>query len=165
MPKYYYVKRDNLVEEKAKPGSTQRLPSSEGSRASNVFLWGQAMLIMADLLTSRIISTLDLDPICRHLPPHMRAQSGNRTNFEVTTYFSPPGVKILWLQISWNLCTNVWSKFSGVNLTLNNFTETWQIKGKKKVLVSLRNGFSFGGYEELTMIFLENFQGVILLSC
>jgi len=82
MPKYYYVTAENVREERSSPGSTVRCPSSEGSMASNVFLWGQSVLVIADLLTSKLISHLDLDPLCRHLPPHHRSQSGNTTNFE-----------------------------------------------------------------------------------
>ena len=53
---YYYVPNDVLQEEKAKRGSQYRFPSDEGSSASNIFLWGQAILIMSDLLTSQLIS-------------------------------------------------------------------------------------------------------------
>ena len=84
MPMYYAVRPEDVVEERARPGSVQaRAPSPEGSTSSNVFLWGQSMLVIAELLTSNLITHLDLDPMGRHLPPHLRSQSGNTTNFEV----------------------------------------------------------------------------------
>ena len=42
---------EDVVEERACPGSVARAPSPEGSTSSNVFLWGQSMLVIADLLT------------------------------------------------------------------------------------------------------------------
>ena len=87
---YYYVPNDALQDEKAKPGSQYRFPSDEGSSLNNIFLWGQAMLIMSDLLTSQLMSVTDLDPIRRYLPSSTRPKpgggGGRYSTFEVCMY-------------------------------------------------------------------------------
>lgn len=49
VPKYYYVPKDKIEEEKARPGSQQRLPSNDGTDG-NIFLWGQSILLISQLL-------------------------------------------------------------------------------------------------------------------
>ena len=49
MPKYYYVPSDLIEEERRKPGSQIRFASSEGE-GDNVFLWGQSVYIISQLL-------------------------------------------------------------------------------------------------------------------
>ena len=56
MPMYYAVKPEDVLDERARPGSSARAPSSEGSSSANVFLWGQAMLVLAELLTANLIT-------------------------------------------------------------------------------------------------------------
>lgn len=49
VPKYYYVPADFVELEKKSPGSQRRFPSNNG-RDGKLFLWGQAMYIIAKLL-------------------------------------------------------------------------------------------------------------------
>ena len=50
MPKYYYVTRDHIDAERRAPHSQIRLPSVQG-QGNNIFLWGQALYIIACLLS------------------------------------------------------------------------------------------------------------------
>lgn len=49
IPKYYYVPADFVEHEKRNPGSQKRFPSNCG-RDGKLFLWGQALYIIAKLL-------------------------------------------------------------------------------------------------------------------
>ena len=49
LPKYYYVPRESIELEKANPGSQDRDPSGEGM-GRNLFLWGQSVYIISQLL-------------------------------------------------------------------------------------------------------------------
>lgn len=49
VPKYYYVPADFVELEKKSPGSQRRFPSNSG-RDGKLFLWGQAVYIIAKLL-------------------------------------------------------------------------------------------------------------------
>ncbi|XP_017940233.1 phosphorylase b kinase regulatory subunit beta isoform X1 [Manacus vitellinus] len=68
VPKYYYVPADFVEMEKKNPGSQRRFPSNNG-RDGKLFLWGQAMYIIAKLLADKLISPKDLDPIGRYVAP------------------------------------------------------------------------------------------------
>ncbi|XP_062923000.1 phosphorylase b kinase regulatory subunit beta isoform X3 [Mobula hypostoma] len=68
IPKYYYVPADFIALERESPGSQKRFPSSSG-RDGNLFLWGQALYIIAKLLVDELISPQDLDPCRRYIPP------------------------------------------------------------------------------------------------
>ncbi|NXA99376.1 KPBB kinase, partial [Cnemophilus loriae] len=68
VPKYYYVPADFVELEKRSPGSQRRFPSNSG-RDGKLFLWGQAMYIIAKLLADKLVSPKDLDPIGRYIPP------------------------------------------------------------------------------------------------
>ncbi|NXM69748.1 KPBB kinase, partial [Serilophus lunatus] len=68
VPKYYYVPADFVEMEKKSPGSQKRFPSNSG-RDGKLFLWGQAMYIIAKLLADKLVSPKDLDPIGRYVPP------------------------------------------------------------------------------------------------
>ncbi|NWX25402.1 KPBB kinase, partial [Notiomystis cincta] len=68
VPKYYYVPADFVELEKKSPGSQRRFPSNSG-RDGKLFLWGQAMYIIAKLLADKLVSPKDLDPIGRYVPP------------------------------------------------------------------------------------------------
>ncbi|NWT56277.1 KPBB kinase, partial [Erythrocercus mccallii] len=68
VPKYYYVPADFVELEKRSPGSQRRFPSNNG-RDGKLFLWGQAMYIIAKLLVDKLVSPKDLDPIGRYVPP------------------------------------------------------------------------------------------------
>ena len=49
IPKYYYVPADFVEHEKRNPGSQKRFPSNCG-RDGKLFLWGQALYVIAKLL-------------------------------------------------------------------------------------------------------------------
>ncbi|NXH33995.1 KPBB kinase, partial [Myiagra hebetior] len=68
VPKYYYVPADFVELEKKSPGSQRRFPSNNG-RDGKLFLWGQAVFIIAKLLADKLVSPKDLDPIGRYVPP------------------------------------------------------------------------------------------------
>ncbi|NXR82127.1 KPBB kinase, partial [Pycnonotus jocosus] len=68
VPKYYYVPADFVELEKRSPGSQRRFPSNNG-RDGKLFLWGQAMYIIAKLLADKLVSPKDLDPIGRYVHP------------------------------------------------------------------------------------------------
>ncbi|NXB76978.1 KPBB kinase, partial [Donacobius atricapilla] len=68
VPKYYYVPADFVELEKRSPGSQRRFPSNNG-RDGKLFLWGQAIYIIARLLADKLVSPKDLDPVGRYVPP------------------------------------------------------------------------------------------------
>ncbi|XP_068882861.1 phosphorylase b kinase regulatory subunit beta isoform X1 [Aphelocoma coerulescens] len=68
VPKYFYVPADFVELEKKSPGSQRRFPSNNG-RDGKLFLWGQAVYIIAKLLADKLVSPKDLDPIGRYVPP------------------------------------------------------------------------------------------------
>ncbi|NWZ34723.1 KPBB kinase, partial [Brachypodius atriceps] len=68
VPKYYYVPADFVELEKRSPGSQRRFPSNNG-RDGKLFLWGQAVYIIAKLLADKLVSPKDLDPVGRYVPP------------------------------------------------------------------------------------------------
>ena len=49
VPKYYYIDKNNVEAERANPGSQPRFASSEGEDGS-LFLWGQSVYIISQLL-------------------------------------------------------------------------------------------------------------------
>lgn len=86
VPRMYSVPSDAVKEEKEVPKSVKRKitqfkgprqveearPVREGSPTSEVFLWGQAMYIIAQLLTKDLLHLWELDPIRRYLPCYAR---------------------------------------------------------------------------------------------
>ncbi|XP_061863859.1 phosphorylase b kinase regulatory subunit beta isoform X1 [Colius striatus] len=68
VPKYYYVPADFVELEKKNPGSQKRFPSNNG-RDGKLFLWGQAVYIIARLLADKLVSPKDIDPVGRYIPP------------------------------------------------------------------------------------------------
>jgi len=50
IPKYYYVSKDCVEAEKANPGSQDRLPSDEDGDKGNIYLWGQSVYLISQLL-------------------------------------------------------------------------------------------------------------------
>ncbi|NWT82962.1 KPBB kinase, partial [Lanius ludovicianus] len=68
VPKYYYVPADFVELEKRSPGSQRRFPSNSG-RDGKLFLWGQAVFVIAKLLADKLVSPKDLDPIGRYVAP------------------------------------------------------------------------------------------------
>ncbi|XP_034936041.1 probable phosphorylase b kinase regulatory subunit beta isoform X2 [Chelonus insularis] len=85
IPMYYYVPEKNILTERNDPGSTFRVASIEGSgtRVSGenegvLYLWNQAMFIIAQLLTSGLLHINELDPIRRYLPSYNRPRKAGR---------------------------------------------------------------------------------------
>ena len=65
IPKYYYVPADFVEHEKRNPGSQKRFPSNCG-RDGKLFLWGQALYIIAKLLGKwRRLGILCFFPYCQ----------------------------------------------------------------------------------------------------
>jgi len=51
IPKYYYVNKENVEAEKANPGSQDRTASDEDAETGNIYLWGQSVYIISQLLS------------------------------------------------------------------------------------------------------------------
>ena len=49
VPKYYYVPKEDVEAERASPGACRKIPSGEG-QGQNLFLWGQSLYIISELL-------------------------------------------------------------------------------------------------------------------
>ena len=66
MPKYYYVPTGNVETERGEPGSTNLEVSGEDDE--NIFLWGQSVYIISQLLGMYellFISFLDTDLVLK----------------------------------------------------------------------------------------------------
>ncbi|RZC40824.1 phosphorylase b kinase regulatory subunit beta [Asbolus verrucosus] len=74
IPQYYYVPTDNLDKERVEPNTSPRKATSE----NGLFLWNQAMFILAQLLTAGLLHINELDPIRRYLPSYNRPRKGGR---------------------------------------------------------------------------------------
>ncbi|XP_053304909.1 phosphorylase b kinase regulatory subunit beta isoform X4 [Spea bombifrons] len=66
VPKYFHVPADFVEAEKMNPNSQKRFPSNSG-RDGKLFLWGQALYIIAKLLVEELISPKDIDPVHRYV--------------------------------------------------------------------------------------------------
>jgi len=51
IPKYYYVSKESMEAEKANPGSQDRVASDEDAETGNIYLWGQSVYIISQLLS------------------------------------------------------------------------------------------------------------------
>jgi hypothetical protein len=78
IPMYFFLHEDSLEFEKQEPGSQIRLPSGEGSGVKGMFLWNQAMFVIAQLLTAGLLHINELDPIRRYLPSYSRPRTAGR---------------------------------------------------------------------------------------
>ncbi|XP_026281117.1 probable phosphorylase b kinase regulatory subunit beta isoform X1 [Frankliniella occidentalis] len=79
IPMYFYVPEENVDIEKQEPGTSVRLPSEEGRGGDGgLYLWNQAMLVIAQLLTGGLLHINELDPIRRYLPSFNRPRKGGR---------------------------------------------------------------------------------------
>nr|CAD7438755.1 unnamed protein product [Timema bartmani] len=79
IPMYFSVGEDSVEFEKQEPGSQLRQASEEGSGGKGgTFLWNQAMLVIAQLLTGGLLHINELDPIRRYLPSYNRPRKGGR---------------------------------------------------------------------------------------
>lgn len=87
MPRYYYLPREYVEAERANPGSQVKVPSQEGSDYSCLYLMGQAVLIITQLLTTGLLHITELDPIRRYLPSCSRPRkSGRYSAFQRRNY-------------------------------------------------------------------------------
>lgn len=83
IPRYYYVTKADLERERREPGSAPRTASSAHE---GLFLWNQAMFILAELLTANLLHMNELDPIRRYLPSYNRPRKAGRYSaFQVGT--------------------------------------------------------------------------------
>jgi len=84
LPRYYYVPAEYMDAEKCDPGSTPKVASQEGSDYNCVFLMGQSLFIIAQLLTSELLHINELDPIRRYMPSVSRPRkTGRYSAFQV----------------------------------------------------------------------------------
>lgn len=84
IPRYYYVTKADLERERREPGTARRIASSAHE---GLFLWNQAMFILAELLTANLLHMNELDPIRRYLPSYNRPRKAGRYSaFQVGTY-------------------------------------------------------------------------------
>ena len=92
IPMCYYVQEKDIEQERAHPNSVQKLPhASEG-----LFMWNQALFVLAQLLTAGLIHINELDPIRRYLPSYNRPRKGGRYSaFQVLHHLSTPSLKTL----------------------------------------------------------------------
>lgn len=77
LPEYFYVPRDAVSAEKESPGTQRRLPVPDRS-SNTLFLWGQAIYILSQLLNDGLLHVNELDPIRRYLPSYNRPRRGGR---------------------------------------------------------------------------------------
>ncbi|XP_043276560.1 probable phosphorylase b kinase regulatory subunit beta isoform X2 [Venturia canescens] len=86
IPMYFYVPEKNLEVERHEPGTTFRVASAEGTahkthnetEGTTLYLWNQAMFIIAQLLTAGLLHINELDPIRRYLPSYNRPRRAGR---------------------------------------------------------------------------------------
>ncbi len=81
LPQYFYVPYGSVDEERECPDSQHRVASNHGLANKDLHLWSQSMLIISDLLTSRLLSVYELDPVRRHLASYKRPKMMTRTRY------------------------------------------------------------------------------------
>lgn len=74
IPHCYYVPKMYLEEERKKPHSKVRLPSHNDG---DLFLWGQSLLIILNLLNDGLLDVNEIDPIGRHLSHSAKNRYGH----------------------------------------------------------------------------------------
>lgn len=84
LPKYFYTPPEYIDAEKMEPHSAPKIASKEGSDSKNMYLMGQAMLIITRLLLSGLLNINELDPIRRYMPSYSRPKkTGRYSAFQV----------------------------------------------------------------------------------
>lgn len=79
IPMYCYVSEESVECERQEPGSQGRVSSVEGGGGEEpLYLWNQAMFVIAQLLTTGLLHINELDPIRRYLPSYNRPRKGGR---------------------------------------------------------------------------------------
>lgn len=74
IPMYFYVPKEDVDKEKSQSFSARFKPCFE----PGIFLWGQAMFVLAQLLTGGLLHINELDPIRRYLPSYNRPRKAGR---------------------------------------------------------------------------------------
>ncbi|KAI4464851.1 phosphorylase b kinase regulatory subunit [Holotrichia oblita] len=74
IPMYYYVPEDAIEQERLDPNSTAKYTPEDDA----LYLWNQALFILAQLLTGGLLHINELDPIRRYLPSYNRPRKGGR---------------------------------------------------------------------------------------
>lgn len=74
VPRYYYVPEEYIEIERQHPNTAPRKACEE----PGIFLWNQAMFVLAQLLTSGLLHINELDTIRRYLPSYNRPRKGGR---------------------------------------------------------------------------------------
>ncbi|MBM6549631.1 glycoside hydrolase family 15 protein [Marinomonas ostreistagni] len=67
LPELYYVPEENILEEKANPGSQPRKPND-----NLPLVWAQSLYLVGKMLDDELITTADLDPLGLHRKQHSR---------------------------------------------------------------------------------------------
>ncbi|KAG1714606.1 putative phosphorylase b kinase regulatory subunit beta [Nymphon striatum] len=76
VPQYYYVDSENVAAEKANPNSQVKHPYiANNKNGCKVFMWGQSMYIISQLLVNNLLHIHELDLIRRFLPSYNRPRS------------------------------------------------------------------------------------------
>ncbi|XP_053402296.1 phosphorylase b kinase regulatory subunit beta-like isoform X7 [Mercenaria mercenaria] len=84
LPQYFFIPADQIDRERSRPGSADRIPSDVGS-TKGIFLWGQSVYFISQLLVKDLLNVNDLDPIRRHLPASERPKVNSRySSFQIT---------------------------------------------------------------------------------
>uniref|UniRef100_A0A4D5RAB5 Phosphorylase b kinase regulatory subunit n=1 Tax=Scolopendra viridis TaxID=118503 RepID=A0A4D5RAB5_SCOVI len=78
IPMYYSVPEDCIELERINPHSNHRIPSEAGSQPNKVFLWGQSLYLISQLLVENLLHINELDPIRRYLPSYSRPRRTGR---------------------------------------------------------------------------------------
>ncbi|XP_018326902.1 probable phosphorylase b kinase regulatory subunit beta isoform X2 [Agrilus planipennis] len=74
IPMCFYVPEDQLEQERNEPNTILRSPC----KIQGLFLWNQAMFVLAQLLTAGLLHINELDPIRRYLPSYNRPRKCGR---------------------------------------------------------------------------------------
>lgn len=77
IPRYYYVPKHSVDAERSEPGRQIRLPCKE-IQPGSLFLWGQSLYIISQLLVDGLVQINELDPIRRYLPSYSRPRKTGR---------------------------------------------------------------------------------------
>lgn len=74
IPMYFYVAEEDVEQAKLNGDNVEKRPSNE----PGLYIWNQAMFVLAQLLTSGLLHINELDLIRRYLPSYNRPRKGGR---------------------------------------------------------------------------------------
>lgn len=84
LPQYFFIPANQIDRERMRPGTADRIPSDVGS-TRGIFLWGQSVYFISQLLVKELLNVNDLDPIRRHLQASERPKVNSRySSFQIT---------------------------------------------------------------------------------